>query len=79
LGHLRLGSENESLPGFVTISPPRAHGGAQNYSSAFLPASYQGTPIGSADVPMGQAEIPFLKNGDFSARQQRRQLDLIQA
>ena len=73
-----LGSENESLPGFVTISPPRAHGGAQNYSSAFLPASYQGTPIGSADVPMGQAEIPFLKNADLSTRQQRRQLDLIQ-
>jgi hypothetical protein len=27
--------------------------------SAFLPAAYQGTPIGSADVPMAQAEIPF--------------------
>jgi hypothetical protein len=73
-----LGSENENLPGFVTISPPRAHGGAQNYSSAFLPAAYQGTPIGSADVPMAQAEIPFLKNVDLSAPQQRRELDLIQ-
>jgi hypothetical protein len=73
-----LGSENENLPGFVTISPPRAHGGAQNYSSAFLPAAYQGTPIGSADVPMTQAEIPFLKNADLSTSQQRRQLDLIQ-
>jgi hypothetical protein len=73
-----LGSENESLPGFVTISPPRAHGGVQNYSSAFLPAAYQGTPVGSADVPIAQAEIPFLKNLDLSSRQQRRQLDLIQ-
>src|SRR5882762_519978 len=73
-----LGSENENLPGFVTISPPRAHGGVQNYSSAFLPATYQGTPIGSADVPMAQAEIPFLKNLDLSAQRQRRQLDLIQ-
>ena len=73
-----LGSENENLPGFVTISPPRAHGGVQNYSSAFLPAAYQGTPIGSADVPMAQAGIPFLKNPDLSAQRQRRQLDLIQ-
>src|SRR5688572_21622383 len=73
-----LGSENESLPGFVTISPLRAHGGVQNYSSAFLPAAYQGTPIGSADVPMSQAEIPFLKNLDLSPPQQRRELDLIQ-
>src|SRR6185295_14907842 len=73
-----LGSENQNLPGFVTISPPRAHGGAQNYSSAFLPAAYQGTPIGSADVPMAQAEIPFLKNLDLSAPQQRREIDLIQ-
>jgi hypothetical protein len=53
-----LGSENESLPGFVTICPPRAHGGVQNYSSAFLPAAYQGTAIGAVDVPFTQAEIP---------------------
>src|SRR5215510_9020215 len=33
-----LGSENQNLPGFVTISPLRAHGGAQNYGNAFLPA-----------------------------------------
>ena len=73
-----LGSENESLPGFVTICPPRAHGGVQNYSSAFLPAAYQGTAIGAVDVPIAQAEIPFLKNPDLSQPRQRRQLDLIQ-
>jgi hypothetical protein len=73
-----LGTENESLPGFVTISPLRAHGGVQNYSNAFLPAAYQGTPIGSADVPITQAEIPFLKSLELSSSRQRRQLDLIQ-
>src|SRR5688572_1510728 len=73
-----LGSENESLPGFVTICPPRAHGGVQNYSSAFLPAAYQGTAIGAVDVPITQAEIPFLKNEALSPARQRRQLDLIQ-
>src|SRR5262245_19008381 len=37
-----LGCENENLPAFITISPPRGHGGAQNYGSAFLPATHQG-------------------------------------
>jgi hypothetical protein len=73
-----LGSENRNLPGFVTICPPRAHGGVQNYSSAFLPAAYQGTAIGNVDVPIAQAEIPFLNNLDMSRARQRRQLDLIQ-
>src|SRR6185503_9493330 len=73
-----LGTENGNLPGFVTICPPRAHGGVQNYSSAFLPAAYQGTAIGTADVPIAKAEIPFLKNLDLPPAQQRRQLGLIQ-
>jgi hypothetical protein len=73
-----LGSENGNLPGFVTICPPRAHGGVQNYSSAFLPAAYQGTPVGTADVPIAKAEVPFLKNPDLPPARQRRQLDLIQ-
>src|SRR4029434_3377373 len=29
-----LGTENENLPGFVTISPPLALGGAENYGTA---------------------------------------------
>src|SRR5438132_1087593 len=40
-----LGTENENLPGFVTISPPPQNGGPANYGNAFLPAVYQGTPI----------------------------------
>ena len=57
-----LGTENSNLPGFITIAPPRAHGGVQNYSSAFLPAIYQGTAIGTADVPVKDASIPYLAN-----------------
>lgn len=34
-----LGSENENLPGFVTLTPPAASGGAQNYGSSFSPRS----------------------------------------
>ncbi len=73
-----LGTENSNLPGFITIAPPRAHGGVQNYSSAFLPAIYQGTAIGTADVPVNGASIPFLANKQLSHEMQRRQLDLIQ-
>ena len=40
-----LGSENQNLPGFITLNPPADFGGAQNYGSAFLPAVFQGTKI----------------------------------
>ena len=38
-----LGSENENLPGFITICPTLAHGGVNNWGAAFLPAWTQGT------------------------------------
>ncbi len=74
-----LGSENESLPGFVTISPPRGHGGVQNYGSAFLPAIHQGTAIGSAETPIAKARIANLGNSQIDKATQRQQLDLVQA
>ena len=46
-----LGTENQNLPGFVTICPTLAHGGVNNWGSAFLPAAYQGTPLGNASDP----------------------------
>jgi hypothetical protein len=46
-----LGTENQNLPGFITICPTLGHGGLQNWSSAFLPAKYQGTPIGHSGIP----------------------------
>ena len=74
-----LGSENASLPAFVTISPPRGHGGVQNYGSAFLPAAHQGTAIGSAETPISQAVVSNLINKRMDRASQRRQLDLIQS
>lgn len=74
-----LGTENENLPAFVTISPPRGHGGVQNYGSAFLPAVHQGTAIGSAEIPIAKAVIPNLSNPRLSSDLQRRQLDLVQS
>lgn len=73
-----LGSENADLPAYVTISPPRGHGGAQNYGSAFLPAIHQGTAIGSAEVPIAKARVSNIGNARWDRNSQRQQLDLIQ-
>src|SRR5207244_2695111 len=68
-----LGTENQDLPGFVTINPA-GFGGSENYGSAFLPASYQGTPYQTRT-----GTIPNISNKDTTADAQREQLDLVQA
>lgn len=73
-----LGSESDNLPAFITISPPRGHGGVQNYGSAFLPAIHQGLAIGSAETPIANAVVSNLGNKRLNSDQQRKQLDLIQ-
>ena len=50
-----LGSENDNLPGFITINPETRVGGAQNYSSGFLPPIYQGTAIGYVGADISKA------------------------
>lgn len=57
-----LGTDNSNLPAFVTICPTLAHGGINNWGSAFLPAAYQGTPIGNASVPSDQARVKYISN-----------------
>lgn len=74
-----LGTENNNLPGFISICPSRGHGGVRNYGSAFLPAVYQGTAIGDADTVAKEAQIRFLANNSSSVSQQRKQLGLLQA
>ncbi len=73
-----LGCESDSLPAFITISPPRGHGGVQNYGNAFLPAVHQGTAIGSAEIPIADAQISNIVNRRIDPDAQRAQLDLIQ-
>jgi hypothetical protein len=74
-----LGTENQSLPGFVTICPTRGHGGVLNYGNAFLPAVYQGTAIGAAGTPASNAAIKHIHNPDLTADLQRKQLDFMQS
>ncbi len=71
-----LGTENRDLPGFISLSPSLYHGGAQNYGSAFLPASFQGMRIGDGSTPFQQAIVPNLKPAD-DPELQRLQLDLL--
>lgn len=72
-----LGTENADLPGFITICPTLAHGGVNNWSSAFLPAAYQGTPLGNASIPADQARVRFIDNPDTPRDVQRAQLDAL--
>ncbi len=85
-----LGTENENLPGFVTLNPPAGNGGARNYGSAFLPSATQGTRIGGSQLPSlyaaflkkDRAPGPPMKNianDRLSRGEQRAQLDLIRA
>ena len=67
-----LGTENQELPGYVTINPTPNFGGAVNYGSAFLPAHFQGTRIND------EGYLPNLKSQTASSLQ-RKQLDLIQS
>jgi hypothetical protein len=77
-----LGTENQNLPAFVTIRPFLFDGGRRNYNSAFLPASYQGTPIGNAGLKVSdllKEPIENLSNKGFSTDQQRYELDMLQS
>ena len=85
-----LGTENQNLPGFISINPTTANGGAQNYGSAFLPAAYQGAKFTVQDSSARNRRIDRMRRGEvnpyginnavneqLSTSVQRAQLDLI--
>jgi hypothetical protein len=74
-----LGTENSNMPGFLTICPTQSHGGANNFGSAFLPAPYAGTAIGSVGIPARDARIPFITNKETPRAIQRKEIDYSQA
>jgi hypothetical protein len=69
-----LGSENQSLPGYVVISPSQPAQGAPLWSSSFLPAAFQGTLVSDLKNP-----IANLQNPHVSTKRQREQLDTLKA
>jgi len=70
-----LGSANKDLPSYVVLyndkQEPRA--GSVNWSSGFLPATYQGVAFRPGDSPILHLERPAL----MSANEQRSSLDLL--
>lgn len=72
-----LGSVNENLPGFVVMLDPRGGpiSGAKNWSSGFMPASFQPTIMRAKGTPILDLERPK----DLTPAAQRRMLDTLQA
>ena len=70
-----LGSENENLPGFVVMLDKRGGpiSGPKNWSSGYMPATYQATVIRSSGTP-----ILDLKPNGMSRQTQRKLLDTLQ-
>jgi hypothetical protein len=67
-----LGSENQSLPGFVVLSPAQPAQGAPLWSSSFLPAAYEGTLVADLANP-----IANLKNPQTPPDRQKDQLETL--
>lgn len=69
-----LGSESQNLPGFVVLSSGvGTSGGATNFSSGFLPSTYQGTPLRNSGDP-----ILYLSNPPgVTPQRQRAALDAL--
>jgi len=72
-----LGSENKSLPGFVTMYDTLGRGlpkgNASNWGSGFLPSIYQGTVLRPQGAPIDNLFPP----PGVTDREQRSQLDLL--
>jgi len=72
-----LGSMNENLPGYVVMLDHRGGpiGGAPNWGSGFMPATYQGTQFRSSGPPI----IDLEPIRGLTRDRQRDQLDLLAA
>ncbi|MDG2127109.1 MAG: DUF1501 domain-containing protein [Fuerstiella sp.] len=73
-----LGTENQSLPGFVQLQPSDTKGGPRNYSNAFLPSVYQGTAIGRANRSIDQMTIDHIRNPQLSPEDAEARFTLMQ-
>ncbi|MCC6361890.1 MAG: DUF1501 domain-containing protein [Bryobacterales bacterium] len=72
-----LGTENQNLPGFVVLCPGLPVIGPQLWTSAYLPATYQGTHIPNNETEPEKL-IQYLRNKQISLPEQRQQLNLLE-
>ena len=73
-----LGTENQNLPGFIAMCP----GGLpikdnENWQSAFLPGTFQGTYIDSKHTDFNRL-IENIEHPQIATAQQRKQLNLLE-
>src|SRR5438045_5582410 len=70
-----LGSERQDLPAYVVLGDPGGLpvDGPHNWSSGFLPAVYQGTPLRATGAPVANLHPP----GGVSAQARRNQLRFL--
>jgi hypothetical protein len=70
-----LGTVNQNLPGFVVMLDPRGGpiSGAKNWSSGYMPASYQATVMNAGPTPILNLQRP----DGMTATQQRQLLDTL--
>ena len=70
-----LGSENQDLPGYVVMLDKRGGpiGGQPNWSSGYMPATYQGTLF----RPVGTPILDLSSSAKTDPKVQRKQLDLL--
>ena len=76
-----LGTQNLNLPSFMVLAPAAPYGGAQTWSSDFLPACHQGTHVVPGEEPLpnirprvGDPELQHMEL-DFLNSLNRRHLD----
>jgi hypothetical protein len=70
-----LGTENENLPGFVVMLDQKGGpiSGAKNWSSGYMPATYQGTVVRSQGTPI----LDLKSSNGMSDSVQRKLLDQL--
>ena len=72
-----LGTANQNLPAYVVLADPKGYqlDGIKNWTSGWLPAVFQGTPVRSSGTPLFNLALPKGLNNDT----RRAQLDLLAA
>lgn len=74
-----LGSENQNLPGFISMCPSGYPiKGAENWQAGFLPGAYQATYIDSRHREIERLIAHIRNSSGLGRSQQRRQLDLLE-
>ena len=75
-----LGTENQNLPGFITIKPTQWQGGDKLFATSFLPGAYQGTPIGSSPMNVDdiiESPIDHVLPSGSTTEEQRLELEFL--